>query len=39
MEDPDDHRIYIVVVNHQEQYSIWPAEKALPAGGKSICAR
>lgn len=23
---------YTVVVNHEEQYSIWPAAKALPAG-------
>ena len=23
---------YTVVVNHEEQYSIWPAGKALPAG-------
>ena len=34
MEDPDD-RIYMVVVNHEEQYSIWPAERDLPAGWKS----
>ncbi|MEH2569399.1 MbtH family protein [Bradyrhizobium sp. AZCC 2289] len=35
MEDPDDDRMYMVVVNHEEQYSIWPAGKALPAGWKS----
>lgn len=23
---------YLVVVNHEEQYSIWPAGRALPAG-------
>lgn len=23
---------YLVVVNHEEQYSIWPAGKSLPAG-------
>jgi MbtH protein len=23
---------YIVVVNHEEQYSIWPADKPIPAG-------
>ena len=23
---------YRVVVNHEEQYSIWPAERDLPAG-------
>ena len=28
----DDNRIYKVVVNHEEQYSIWPAEKANALG-------
>lgn len=23
---------YLVVINHEEQYSIWPAEKAIPLG-------
>jgi MbtH protein len=23
---------YVVVVNHEEQYSIWPADRANPAG-------
>ncbi len=23
---------YLAVVNHEEQYSIWPAERELPAG-------
>jgi MbtH protein len=31
MED-DDLQQYDVVVNHEEQYSIWPAGRALPAG-------
>ena len=25
-------REYAVVVNHEEQYSIWPADRDLPAG-------
>ena len=29
----DDHREYLVVVNHEEQYSIWPASRKLPAAG------
>mgnify|MGYP002783790264 CR=1 FL=1 len=30
---PDDDSIrYQVVVNHEEQYSIWPADRALPLG-------
>jgi MbtH protein len=28
----DNNRIYKVVVNHEEQYSIWPAEKANALG-------
>ena len=28
----DDGRDYRVVVNHEEQYSIWPAGRELPAG-------
>ena len=34
MEDTDD-RISTVVINHEEQYSIWPAGRAIPAGWKS----
>lgn len=29
-------RLYEVVVNHEEQYSIWPAGKSVPAGWKSV---
>ncbi|WP_394850888.1 MbtH family NRPS accessory protein [Pendulispora brunnea] len=28
----DDEMIYRTVVNHEEQYSIWPAHKPIPAG-------
>lgn len=28
--------IYTVVVNHEEQYSIWPEYKDIPAGWKSV---
>ena len=28
----EDNAIYKVVVNHEEQYSIWPAEKENPNG-------
>jgi MbtH protein len=27
-----DNRIHAVVVNHEEQYSIWPADRELPLG-------
>ena len=33
-EDREDKTIYKVVVNHEEQYSIWPAHKENPAGWK-----
>jgi MbtH protein len=31
MEEKED-TIYRVVVNHEEQYSIWPAEREIPLG-------
>ncbi len=31
-EDDAEQMVYRVVVNHEEQYSIWPADKELPAG-------
>ncbi len=27
---------YIVVINHEEQYSIWPAGQAVPAGWQDV---
>lgn len=30
--DREDTTIYQVVVNHEEQYSIWPADRELPLG-------
>jgi len=32
MPDDEDRTIYKVVVNHEEQYSIWPDDKELPLG-------
>jgi uncharacterized protein YbdZ (MbtH family) len=31
-EEIEDRVIYRVVVNHEEQYSIWPADRDIPAG-------
>jgi uncharacterized protein YbdZ (MbtH family) len=31
-EQNEDTRIYKVVVNHEEQYSIWPTHKEIPSG-------
>jgi MbtH protein len=28
----DDPQVYKVVLNHEEQYSIWPADRENPAG-------
>lgn len=30
--DQEDARTYLVVVNAEEQYSIWPVDKQVPAG-------
>jgi MbtH protein len=31
-EEREDTTIYEAVVNHEEQYSIWPADRELPLG-------
>jgi len=38
LHDPDreDTTVYKVVVNHEEQYSIWPAYKEIPLGWKDV---
>jgi MbtH protein len=30
--DREDTTVYKAVVNHEEQYSIWPADRELPLG-------
>jgi MbtH protein len=30
--EQDEKVVYKVVVNHEEQYSIWPADMEIPAG-------
>ena len=32
MDEDEDTTSYDVVMNHEEQYSIWPADKDIPAG-------
>lgn len=32
MEAQDDTSLYKVVVNHEEQYSIWPQDRECPLG-------
>jgi MbtH protein len=36
MDDEDDKRIYIVLVNDEEQYSLWLKHKAIPAGWRPV---
>ena len=35
-DDKEDNRTYKVVVNHEEQYSIWLADKENPLGWKDV---
>jgi MbtH protein len=32
MEAPDDKVVYKVVINHEEQYSVWPTDRENPLG-------
>lgn len=36
MMDQEDNVTYTVVINHEEQYSIWPTNRDLPAGWKEV---
>lgn len=36
MAEQEDNRIYKVVRNHEEQYSIWPAERQSPLGWEDV---
>jgi len=35
-DDDEDTRIYKVVINHEEQYSIWFADKEIPRGWRPV---
>jgi MbtH protein len=35
-DEREDTTVYQVVVNHEEQYSIWPADRELPLGWTSV---
>ncbi len=35
-EEREDTTIYKVVMNHEEQYSIWPAHRELPLGWNAV---
>jgi MbtH protein len=34
-----DEAIYLVVMNHEEQYSIWPDDKKIPDGWRAVGTR
>jgi MbtH protein len=36
MDENEDDVTYTVVMNHEEQYSIWPAHRQIPAGWNSV---
>jgi MbtH protein len=36
MDVSEDQSLYHVVVNHEEQYSIWLAHKPIPAGWQTV---
>jgi MbtH protein len=35
-DDEENNTVYQVVVNHEEQYSIWPDYKEIPGGWKAV---
>ena len=35
-DEEEDQRIYTVVVNHEEQYSIWLADRQPPLGWREV---
>jgi MbtH protein len=35
-DEEEDKRVYKVVVNHEEQYSIWFADREPPAGWRTV---
>jgi MbtH protein len=34
--EEEDTGTYVVVINHEEQYSIWPSQKDIPRGWRSV---
>ena len=36
MDHDEDTRTYIVLINHEEQYSLWPQGKKIPEGWRSV---
>jgi MbtH protein len=36
LEESEDNRVYTAVINHEEQYSIWPADRETPLGWNRV---
>lgn len=36
MSEDEDSALHLVVINHEEQYSIWPEGRELPAGWRDV---
>jgi len=36
MSEDEQEMLYEVVVNHEEQYSIWPAQRPVPNGWRTV---
>lgn len=36
MNETDEEPMFNVVINHEEQYSIWPVDKEVPLGWKAV---
>jgi MbtH protein len=39
LDETEDTTLYLVVVNHEEQYSLWPADRGLPLGWREAGKR
>ncbi len=37
--EDDDEQVFEAVVNHEEQYSIWPADREIPRGWRAVGVR
>jgi len=35
-EEQDDKTVYLVLVNEEEQYSLWPKSNSIPNGWKAV---
>ena len=35
-EDGDEKTVYLVLINDEEQYSLWPKYKAVPPGWRAV---